>query len=243
MSGTLSPGVYGYEDDPIVQSSVYTHDISERMRVPKRIKATGDFYDENELLSNGNGMPAWNYQNKIDMNVPDRIVVLGQDQHLGTKSAPREIMFENTVLPKDPGFIRVATPPRNITLSEHRFPAADDPVQFDVENDIDEYEQRSVDSLESVGRRGGYGTPIRSKKYSSELRINHRDGTPPLNSSIENLTPSEEVLHLRRQVAKLNRRVLTIELDNINRQQREKVLYAVGMAYFLMKAFMWLNRK
>lgn len=93
----------------------------------------------------------------------------------GTKSAPREIMFENSVLPKDPGFIRVATPPRNITLSEHRFPAADDPViQFDAENDIDEYEQRSVDSLESVGKRGGFGTPIRHKKYSSELRINHR---------------------------------------------------------------------
>lgn len=92
----------------------------------------------------------------------------------GTKSAPREIMFENSVLPKDPGFIRVATPPRNITLSEHRFPAADDPVQFDVENDIDEYERRSVDSLESVGKRGGYGTPMRNKKYSSELRINHR---------------------------------------------------------------------
>lgn len=71
----------------------------------------------------------------------------------------------------------------------------------------------------------------------------YSDGTPPLNSSIENLTPSEEILHLRRQVAKLNRRVLTIELDNINKQQREKVLYAVGMAYFLIKAFMWLNRK
>lgn len=86
MSGTLSPGVYGYEDDPIVQNSVFAHDISERMRVPKRIKATGEYFDENELLGNGNGMSAWNYQNKIDMNVPDRIVVLGQDQHLGKYS-------------------------------------------------------------------------------------------------------------------------------------------------------------
>lgn len=83
MSGTLSAGVYGYEDDPIVQQSMTTYDLSERMRVPKRIKATGEYYDENELLGNGNGMSAWNYQNKIDMNVPDRIVVLGQDQHLG----------------------------------------------------------------------------------------------------------------------------------------------------------------
>lgn len=69
------------------------------------------------------------------------------------------------------------------------------------------------------------------------------DGTPPLNSSIENLTPSEELLHLRRQVAKLNRRVLTIELDSINRQQRDKIICAVGLAYFLLKAFMWMSRK
>lgn len=83
MSGTLSPQVYGYEDDPIVQTSAYTHDISERMRVPKRIKATGEYFEDNELLANGNGVAEWNYQNKFDMNVPDRIVVLGQDQHLG----------------------------------------------------------------------------------------------------------------------------------------------------------------
>lgn len=75
------------------------------------------------------------------------------------------------MLPKDPGFIRVATPPRNITLAEHRFPSAADDSQFDMENDVDEYEQRSVDSLESARR---VSTPLRNKKYSSEFRIGHR---------------------------------------------------------------------
>lgn len=69
-----------------------------------------------------------------------------------------------------------------------------------------------------------------------------RETTPPLGPSGELLTPSEEVLHLRRQVAKLNRRVLSIELDNMQRQQRDKVVYCIGLAYFLMKAIMWLNR-
>lgn len=66
-----------------------------------------------------------------------------------------------------------------------------------------------------------------------------REATPPYG---EHVTPSEEVLHLRRQVSKLNRRVLTIEIDNLQRQQREKVVYCIGLAYFLFKAIMWLNR-
>lgn len=74
----------GYEEDPIFQSSHYTQDISEQMRVPKRIKATGEFYDEFETLPNGNSASNnWGYQDKFNMTVPDRIVVLGQDQHLG----------------------------------------------------------------------------------------------------------------------------------------------------------------
>lgn len=68
-----------------------------------------------------------------------------------------------------------------------------------------------------------------------------REATPPLTTR-EGLTPSEELFHLRRQVTKLNRRVLDIEIDNINRQQREKIVYAIGLAYFLVKAMIWLNK-
>lgn len=59
--------------------------INDQMRVPKRIRATGEGYfdDQHELLGNGNAMNSWNYHEKLDMNVPDRIVVIGQDQHLG----------------------------------------------------------------------------------------------------------------------------------------------------------------
>lgn len=69
-----------------------------------------------------------------------------------------------------------------------------------------------------------------------------REATPPLGPTGDALSPSEEVLHLRRQVAKLNRRVLSIEIDNVQRQQRDKIVYSIGLAYFLIKALMWLNR-
>lgn len=58
----------------------------------------------------------------------------------------------------------------------------------------------------------------------------------------DGLTPAEEVLHLRKQVAKLNRRVMAIELDNMQRQQKEKIVYGLGLAYFIFKALLWLNR-
>lgn len=70
--------------------------------------------------------------------------------------------------------------------------------------------------------------------------MHSREATPPLHE--DHVTSAEQVLHLRRQVSKLNRRVLAIEFDNLQRQQREKVVYCIGLTYFLFKAIMWLNR-
>lgn len=82
MPGSPSSFTNGYEEDPIFQKSHYTQDISEQMRVPKRIKATGEYYDDFDMAMS-NGTSNWGYQDKIDMTVPDRIMVIGQDQHIG----------------------------------------------------------------------------------------------------------------------------------------------------------------
>ncbi|XP_058823021.1 transport and Golgi organization protein 11 isoform X2 [Topomyia yanbarensis] len=268
MARSISPGGYSnYEDDSLFQSAAYTHDLNEQMRVPKRIRATGDYFDDHELLSNGNGaINSWNYHDKIEMNVPDRIVVLGQDQHLGTKSAPREIMLENSILPKDPSFVRVSTPPRVISLAQHHFPSAsDEPEEENEPNEHDDYEPRSLDSTEDMTNGNRVGDRSRSgqrnrmlangggelqkratfAKHNSELVVSRsfREETPTFGGSVENLTPSEEMTNLRRQVAKMNRRLLAIELDNVQRQHREKIIYCVGLAYLLLKTFMWLSRK
>jgi len=239
MARSGSPGYgNGYEEDPIFQKSHYTQDISEQMRVPKRIRATGEYYDDLEHFpySNG-GSNHWNYQDKIDMTVPDRIVVMGQDQHMGTRSAPREIVLDNSILPPDPSHIRVSTPPRVITLSEHHFPSASDEPQFGANESKNDFELQSPSSddprLTIARTRNAFG---------SDFLNQSRETTPPLGPSGEQLSPSEEVMHLRRQVAKLNRRVLSVELDNIQRQQRDKIVYCIGLAYFLMKAIVWLNR-
>lgn len=92
-----SPGYSnGFEEDPIFQKSHYMQDISEQMRVPKRIKATGEYYDDMDHLPHSNGgSNHWNYTDKIDMTVPDRIMVMGQDQHLGKFSKIRLEEFSN----------------------------------------------------------------------------------------------------------------------------------------------------
>ena len=69
----------------------------------------------------------------------------------------------------------------------------------------------------------------------------NRESTPPT-GTVDGLTPSEELVHLRRQMAKLNRRVMAIELDNLQRQQREKIIYVIGLAYFFFKTVFWLAR-
>lgn len=62
----------------------FSQDIGGKMRVPKRIRANGECSEEDLFLSNQNGMMnSWNYNQKISMNVPERIVVVGQDQHMG----------------------------------------------------------------------------------------------------------------------------------------------------------------
>lgn len=95
MALSTSPtSIASYEDDPLYHSSHYTKDISEQMRVPKRIKGTGEYYEEQDIWANGNAngnSNAWNYQDNFDMTVPDRIVVIGQEQHHGKYQFPRII--------------------------------------------------------------------------------------------------------------------------------------------------------
>lgn len=176
-------------DDDLYNDAKFAHEINDKMRVPKRIKATGEFSDEDLLLSNQNGMiSSWNYHDKIDMNVPDRIVVLGHNQHLETRSAPREIQLENSILPKNPsmGFMRVQTPPRVITLTDHHFPSASENSSphkhnggglyhhdLDGDADDDDDEQHATQYVRSNGnaRMGFHSNDANSVESDSQVSI------------------------------------------------------------------------
>ncbi|RVE50986.1 hypothetical protein evm_004395 [Chilo suppressalis] len=237
----LPPAHFDHKDNKKMQftsEEAYARLISHNMTVPQRIKATGDIVDE-EGAPNGL-VTGWDYANeKFDMKVPERILVAGQDQHIGTKAPPREIQLDNAVLPTDPGMIRVSTPPRVITLDQHYFPSADD-FPIDAPNSP----PRNVRIIRSQGD-GARSTTPRPDNFNdstmTESRLVLRDPTPPMGHG-EGLSTAEEMVHLRRQIVKLNRRVMAIEAEQLQRQQKEKIAYAIGIAYLLFKVIAWLNR-
>lgn len=247
----------GFDDvnHEFLSEAKFAQDINGKMRVPKRIRANGECSDEDLLLSNQNGMMnSWNYNNKISMNVPERIVVVGQDQHLGTRSAPREIILENSILPKDPGVVRVATPPRVISLSSHHFPSASE--EGSLRGDEEEYIHSNGDAVVGFNIHGNEMNSFDSDSENrattdnsiSKKSLNFDNDRTLISQRAGDITPTgdfnehEEILYLRRQLAKVNRRILSIEIDNNQRSQREKLICCLGIAYFILKTIVWLNK-
>ena len=73
MSGSTSPTRFSGESDHFYDPN-FTAEISQKMRVPKRIKVDGDHDD---IVVNGDNFNHWMPSEKLEMNVPEKIVVLG----------------------------------------------------------------------------------------------------------------------------------------------------------------------
>ncbi|CAH0557481.1 unnamed protein product [Brassicogethes aeneus] len=215
MSANTSPS--HYTEDAFVHDANFKVEINQKMKVPDKIS-----FNQN---MNGINHNSWT-RDDINMQVPERILVAGQHQHVGTRAAPIEIAYDNSLLPSDPypmDLPRVATPPRTLTLDKYPFPL--------IEN-YDDNEENEGDRI-----------PVIKPKTKFNLNdSSFRESTPPIGGGGEGLTPAEEVIHLRRQMAKLNRRVMALELDGLNRLQKEKFLVGFGVAYFLLKIIVWMNK-
>ena len=58
----------------------------------------------------------------------------------------------------------------------------------------------------------------------------------------ENMTVHEELQLIRRQMAKINHRLMAVELENQQQQQREMILTILVAGYFIGKTVLWLNK-
>ncbi|KAG5883752.1 hypothetical protein JTB14_023174 [Gonioctena quinquepunctata] len=185
------------------------------MKVPDKISFSSD--------SNNDNRSSWTGE-KFNMNVPERILVAGQHQHVGTKAPPPEIAFDNSLLTSESGpeeHPRVATPPRTLTLDRYPFPG------------VEEYKEQEMEFI-PVAKPNGKVNMNDSNVQNSDLSM--------LIGEEKGLTPKEEVIHLRRQMANINMRVMALELENIGRVQREKFVVGFGIAYILLKVIIWMNR-
>lgn len=72
MSANTSPAHYNEMEDAFITDANFKVDISQKMKVPNKISFNTDI--------NGT-VPPWS--ENINMQVPDRILVAGQHQHIG----------------------------------------------------------------------------------------------------------------------------------------------------------------
>lgn len=73
MSSNTSPVHFKDMEDAFITDAHFKVDISQKMKVPDKIS----------FNTNVNGVAPPGWTENINMQVPDRILVVGQDQHVG----------------------------------------------------------------------------------------------------------------------------------------------------------------
>ncbi|XP_018917581.1 transport and Golgi organization protein 11 isoform X2 [Bemisia tabaci] len=230
MSTASSPTRFNGEIDNYYDLDLAAQ-VSAKMQVPKRIKLNGD---EDSLVANDQFPPSYDFEPKIDMSVPDRILVMGHDEHIGVRAPPKEMLFDNAVFPDPPDYshIRLQTPPQVLTLDEHFYPSLDDPPELPGAKTV---KPRNADLVNFQHSR----VALFNDSVASQGMNASKDLVPAFNESIS-MTPGEEVVHLRRQLAKLNRRVMGIEMEIIQRQRRDRIIFFVGISYLVLRTVLRL---
>ncbi|XP_043196461.1 transport and Golgi organization protein 11-like [Amphibalanus amphitrite] len=205
------------------EDAAFAAEISAAMRVPKRIHVTGEGDDDfTSGARNGgtNGSSASALGARM-MTVPDRIVVLGGERHGAGGGPPRELVLERASQPPAGRDWAVESPPRVLRVDEHLRPPEEPPTP--------------VGDDEGTPERRGFGRGAGDR--SVVLRDQFSPPAPP-----GFLSASEELELLRRQLLKVNRRLMQIEVENQRRRSREVMLYTAGAAYFLIKVMLWMGR-
>ena len=241
MSATGSPAHHLLSSAPAFDGSSFydpefTTEISNRMRVPDKISVIADV-ESSELLSQadqrdrltvnakGKGSHDW-------MRVPERIMVAGNDKHVAGETPLPEAKLESTICGDDRfkesinNTIQMMTPPRTLTMNDHRYPAVDE--------DDDTIARKHAAAAASASK-------LNSRPETWNLTMNESPDQSILNTSWNGQEVDVNVV--RRQLKLLNRRITHLEQENRMRYQRELIIYSLGVLYFFMKGLSWFNRK
>jgi len=223
----------------------FTAEISNKMRVPRKIRV-GDS-SENDDPNNGWGQSQWSRSSlgytaekyaPSEMRVPDRIMVSGQDQHYGSKALPRELQLElqsnQMPIPPDPETIRIITPPRQITLLNSR-PESNMSTDGEETGDDDTLIVENNKARFGNNESHNNGAVVPYQERNSFSRRNKIETA--MNGDV-----NEEIMHLREQLSRMNRRMLALEGDSGDRKEREKYVAMVGVLYLTFKVVSWLFR-
>ena len=219
---TLPPEYDEYKPDDYDPN--FTADISSKMRVPHRLSAVnGLSLGDQENMSGGDTLSGASH---ASMSVPDRILVAGQDQHIGAKARPNLNIDLVNFADANSAFVGLETPPRVLTLEETKFPIAGEDNE---ERNIPIYEQD--EDMQHIPIQH-HATP-KGNVHMVETPVTPGDGLLIQNSE-------DDLFVLRRQMSKMSRKVAYLEQENDRRSQRELVLYPLIVGYLLFKMAAWL---
>ncbi|KAM9036016.1 mitochondrial fission factor isoform X17 [Sarcophilus harrisii] len=269
MSGAAfpSPTADMAEINRIQYEMEYTEGISQRMRVPEKLKVAPPPPDLEPSFPEG--VP----NASVTMQVPERIVIAGNTEDISF-SRPADLdLIQST--PFKP--LALKTPPRVLTLSERPLDFLDleRPIPPTPQNEDEKShseEEPSLQQIRTVGRlkrersmsenavrqngqlvrndsmwlRSDSAPRNKISRFQSSLSApEYTYGLTSLDTTIEG-TPDDvtvvDAASLRRQIIKLNRRLQLLEEENKERAKREMVMYSITVAFWLLNSWLWFRR-
>ncbi|XP_078245329.1 mitochondrial fission factor isoform X8 [Pogona vitticeps] len=225
-----SPAAEIAEMNRIQYEMEYTEGISQRMRVPEKLKVAPPNADLEQGAPEG-GLP----NASVTMQVPERIVVAGNSEDIPLSRPPDLDLLQST--PFKP--LSLKTPPRVISLSER-------PLDFlDLERAPAQTPQN--EEVRAVGRlkRERSMSENAMRQNGQLVRNDSMYALSNMDTSFEG-TPEDmtvvDAASLRRQIIKLNRRLQLLEEENKERAKREMIMYSITVAFWLLNSWLWFRR-
>ncbi|CAD5121925.1 DgyrCDS10387 [Dimorphilus gyrociliatus] len=222
-ANTLPPKFDGYE--PINYDPAFTVQINESMIVPNKIGLTKENSDT------APGGPQVELESK-SMNVPAKIVLDGNNRHIGLPNEPR-LHLDLNGLPDQAEAIVLETPPRTLSIGESKFSSMS---KIEKQEETDQYPISE-----------GFNTPKDTASSSESLlevcvednRVYVGGGGEPFEKQSE----QDLVMNMHSRLNTIERHITHLQDENEKMKQREIILCTVVAGYFLLKSFKWLFHK
>ncbi|XP_055332273.1 LOW QUALITY PROTEIN: mitochondrial fission factor-like [Paramacrobiotus metropolitanus] len=228
---------------PITTDGYFGENVGRHMRVPNQIRPYDD--DAAHPVLQGSAFNARGSITAHQMNVPDRILVAGNDQHMGLRDQrPRELDFDDMLY----GFrtdvaVPVHTPPRTLTVGQHEFLFPDSQkISLVVDGPViapffgsaltdNNIEQAMIAQAERNM------IPVSRTPKSVTRRSASAVATP---TSVRAALPDTPGGRL---VVDLYKRVEALERENYRRYLREMLSYALIIGYAAMKGLSFFLKR
>ncbi|XP_030829982.1 transport and Golgi organization protein 11 [Strongylocentrotus purpuratus] len=203
----------------IQYSTDFSTDVNRKMQIPSRLSMEPEepfMVDPPSPTHNFNlnsesfeGSPAH------AMNVPERILIAGSDQHVGARQAPRNLDLDDMPAFQPSNNVGLTTPPRTMTLDEISFPTVGDKSAMKAK------------AAAQVVRQS-------SDPNSSVLLAD--------NTALVEGVQDSDWDKLQRKMHLLSSRVSSLEEAGRKQEQRETIIMGVGIVYLLFRGLRFLFR-